>query len=230
MNSAFLNSIKRKCKRILYHFSTAYISRHSIDWGLVENEYRKNGLKKITEFMERSFQSITLTKDENSEYFNHILHYIGKAKFLKKNPFYLYPSNVAVIDFLLKNASKNDAILDYGCGLGNLIVYLKEMGFKNVYGYDNFSQIKSETVSNFLKEFNCEKLILKKKQVLFFPTSIAMCSGYFWEKLGDDILEKEQNNKKLDYILIDYDYVPQSIPGFKVTSIYNNLLVVFSRK
>jgi hypothetical protein len=30
----------------------------------------------------------------------------------------------------------NQPLLDYGCGVGFLLVYLKKMGFKNLYGYE----------------------------------------------------------------------------------------------
>ena len=35
---------------------------------------------------------------------------------------------------VLKNVKKDAQILDYGCGLGHLLVYLHQMGFKNTFG------------------------------------------------------------------------------------------------
>lgn len=44
------------------------------------------------------------------------------------------------MSYLLKNniLSKEDYILDYGCGFGKDITYLKENSFKYVWGYDKY--------------------------------------------------------------------------------------------
>ena len=230
MSAEFINDLKRKFKRVAYGVMHLGAPRASIDWDAIKNASSRYNLKETTEALQQNFLAITLDKSENSEYFSNLLNYIGKARFLRKNPFYLYPSNVAIIDFLLKKASTSDIILDYGCGLGNLMVYLKKMGFHNAYGYDNFSQIKKDTVAGFLKKFNCEGLLISKESALSLPTTIAICSGFFWDKMGQDILEKEKHNKNLRYILVDYDYIPDNIEGFEIDQIYNNLLVVFKRK
>lgn len=230
MSSERINTLKRAFKRLAYGVVHLGTFRATIDWSAIKDTYDSHNLKQTTEALQSNFSAIPLDKDENSEYFNNLLDYIGKARFLRKNPFYLYPSNVAALDFLLKKVSAGDVILDYGCGLGNLIVYLKKMGFKNAYGYDNFSQIKKDTIVEFLKKFNSESLLIDKQATLSLLDTIAICSGFFWDRIGQDILEKEKNNKNLRYILVDYDYIPKKIEGFEVDQIYNNLLVVFKRR
>ncbi|MSU54330.1 MAG: hypothetical protein EXS48_00620 [Candidatus Staskawiczbacteria bacterium] len=230
MSSEPFNALKRTLKRLAYGITHLARPRSRIDWEAMKNVSDFHNLNQTTENLRQHFSNITLKESENSEYFNNLLTYIGKAKFLPQNPFYLYPSNVAIMDFLLKKASAGDIILDYGCGLGNLMVYLRKMGFLNAYGYDNFSQIKKDTVVEFLKKFNCETSLIDKEEVLSLQNTIAICSGFFWDKIGEDILEKEKNNKNLRYILVDYDYIPSKVEGFEIDQIYNNLLVVFKRK
>ncbi len=229
MNPDFLITVKRTLKRIAYRLLHYTASRQTIDWVLVNGAYAKYDLEPISREMRQRFLSLGLDQKENTEYFNNLLHYIGKEKFLPNNPFYLYPSNVAIIDFLLRQNLKQETILDYGCGLGNLMVYLKSMGFKNTHGYDDFSQIKKETILTFLGGFNTQEALLEKKAALSLRNTIAVCSCFFWSRLGQDMLQKEKDNKRLRYILIDSDYAPHNIDGFTIERMYNNLLVVFKR-
>lgn len=75
--------------------------------------------------------------------------------------FELFPPNIAVLDFLLKNIrDPNTVILDYGCGMGTLIVYLKKLGFNKVYGYDNNTQLDKSTAEDFLASYDINKEIL----------------------------------------------------------------------
>src|SRR5581483_8217704 len=133
-------------------------------------------------------------------------------------------------DFIIKNIDKDAIIIDYGSGLGNLLVYLKNMGFENTFGYDTYSQIKQETIEHFLTGLGLPGIMVSKKQALALPANVILCIGYFWSKLEKEILVKEIENPKLQYILIDYRYAPRFIKNFKIAGIYKNLLVVFTRK
>ncbi|MSU54329.1 MAG: hypothetical protein EXS48_00615 [Candidatus Staskawiczbacteria bacterium] len=218
--------IKRSCFKIYESF----LPKLKIDRALLDSAIQTFNLGATTSQLKDKYQHLHFSQIENREYFNNMLHWVDADKYLVANPFFLYPPNVAVIDFLLKNSLKSDNIIDYGCGLSHLLVYLRKMGFTSAFGYDNFSQITSETINNFLKEFGLSGLILPAQQTLEFKTKIAICICYFWSKLDRNFIEKEINNPDLEYILLDYYYAPRHIKNFKIIGIYKNLLIVFRRK
>ncbi len=166
---------------------------------------------------------------DNVEYSDKMLNWVGAGKHLKNNSLFLNPPNVAVIDFLLKNIKKDAVILDYGSGLGHLLVYLRGMGFRNIFGYDNFSQFKEVTIKKFLEHFNLAGIVLPKREAMLLKPNVMVCISYFWSRLDQDLINKEINNPELEYILLDHYYASYHIKNFKIIGIYKNLLIVFKR-
>ena len=87
----------------------------------------------------------------------------------KKNLVKLLGSEVPIrnhyqLNFILKNYSKHDYILDYGCGSGLILAYLKLYGYKNIYGAD----IHSHKIRDFLYtslNFNSDEILLIKDKL-----------------------------------------------------------------
>ncbi len=216
-----------KIERFYFRF---LLPRFEIDRGLINKTIQEFNLDAITSDLKEVYSNLSFLKTDNIDYFDTMLTWCRADRYLPDNPFFLNPPNVAAIDFLLKHAKKDSYILDYCSGLGNLLIYLKKMGFKNAFGYDNFSQVSSETVNNFLVNFNYPDIVLPKDQALKLKTNIALCISYFWNRLDKDIIEKEVNNPAIEYILLDYPYASRHIQNFKIIGVYKNLLIVFKRK
>lgn len=219
-----------RIKRFNFKIYESFFPKFEIDKSLIQKAIGDFNLNKTTKKLEQSYSAICFDKKDNTEFFGNVLNYKNKERHLPDNPFFLYPTNVAAVDFLLKNAEKDDLILDYGCGLCNLLLYLNKLGFKNARGYDNYSQITPKTVRNFLDKFGAEDIILSKEEAFSFKTKIASCIVFFWNKLDRDLLLKEAQNRNLKYILVDYDYAPRIMKNFKIKGIYNKLLIVFERR
>jgi hypothetical protein len=66
-----------------------------------------------------------------------------------------YLPNITALDYFAKNRErhKDDLILDYGCGMGFLVIFLRRIGL-NVIGYDNYSLIKEPVINNVFKYFD----------------------------------------------------------------------------
>lgn len=224
------HKIGGRIKRFCFKIYESFFPKFEIDELLIQKVIADFDLNEMTKKLEQGYHSLYFDKKDNTEYFGNILNYMKKGRHLSDNPFFLYPPNVAVIDFLLKNVEKNDLILDYSCGLCNLLLYLKKLGFKNARGYDNYSQISFKTVRNFLDKFSAVDIILSKEEVFSFRTKIISCISFFWDRLDKDLLLKEAQNRNLKYILIDYDYAPRIMKDFRIKGIYNKLLIVFEKK
>jgi len=226
VKNVILYGIGGRIKRLYFRIYELFFSKIEIDRSLL-NQFN---LKETTDLLKSSYNNLELQPSDNKKYFDTQLSWVGADKFLKDNPLYLYPPNLAVIDFLIKNIKKESNLLDYGCGLSNLIIYLRKIGFNNSFGYDDFSQIKKETIEKFLDKFNISNILLSKEEVLSFKSNIITCICYYWQMIDKDIINKELNNPNLEYILLDYYYAPRHIKGFKIVGVYKNLLIIFKRK
>jgi len=219
-----------RIKRFCFRAYELFFPKYYIDKNLVKKITQEFSLKELTEKIISDHKTIPYYKTDNTVYFDNILSYNNTNKYMPDNPFFLYPPNVAVIDFLFKNSKKEDIYVDYGCGLCNLQIYLRQMGFENAFGYDNFGQIKKETIEKFLSGYGVSNVLLTKKGALKIKNKIASCIGYFWNRLDKDLIDKEINNPNLEYLLLEYKYAPRYIRGFKIAGIYDNLLIVFKKK
>jgi SAM-dependent methyltransferase len=73
--------------------------------------------------------------------YNNIMNYIKEYQKMKNYNWWFLTRN-DIIEKMLKKYSLslnfyNQKILDCGCGRGDLLIYLKKKGFKNLYGIDN---------------------------------------------------------------------------------------------
>jgi len=218
-----------KVKKIVFTLYEVFFPEFIIDQKLITDTVEKFKLQDITAKIKSTLDGFTFDDTDNVHYSDNMLRWVGADKHFKNNPLFLNPPNVAAIDFLLKNVQKDAHILDHGTGLGNLLIYLRELGFKNSFGYDNFSQFKEETIKNFLAHFNLSGAVLTKEEVAGFRTKVLVCISYFWSKLDKDLIDKEINNPDLEYILLDHYYASYHIKNFKIIGIYKNLLIVFKR-
>ena len=140
----------------------------------------------------------------------------------------LFPPNIAVLDFLYKYIKKpgNETILDYGCGIGVLIVYLRKLGFV-AFGYDDWSQIAKSTAEAFLSTHEEEDCLLGTEGLKCHDFTILSCVGIHWSCLSE--IGRVLKKPSLKYILADRHYRPESILGFNQIAEYRGLLTVYQR-
>ncbi len=73
-----------------------------------------------------------------------------------------YKSEMEFLVKLMSPFNKNEDILDYGCGLGTLIEYLKKNFNLNTYGYDI-----NDYLPNSLNKFKINELTKKYSKIVF---------------------------------------------------------------
>jgi len=170
-------------------------------------------------------------KEINKRFYYNLSNYAGRtedAQFV--NFLDLYPTNVIILDYVLKNIDKfrSKTWLDFGCGLGMLMVYLNSLGI-DCYGYDNWSFFLNKDDSiNFLKNYNNleNKLVsideVYEKSNIWFSTS----SSGIWNELD---FSKFNN---LKYIFDDSMYKAKNeIEKLGFNVILNNKLIrILKRK
>lgn len=167
----------------------------------------------------------------------------------------IYPPNICVIDFILKNNLHNDkyfSLLDYGCGIPNLIYYLNKIGVKKVFGYDNWQQIEKEYAEKYISLAGLKENILLSEEEMYLNNVSAIsnigCAIKDYEFL------KLVSSDSLKYIISDYRFSHKPIEadnvegladfeqkrmevsdetlknnGFYPEVIYNGLLIVYKR-
>jgi hypothetical protein len=230
IKNILVQGIGGRVKRFGFKVYESFFPKFKIDEGLIYNIIKDFNLDNTTNQLREGYKNFSLQKNDNSEYFNNFLTYNSANKHLPDNPLFLYPPNVAVMDFFYKNFNKDVIALDYGFGLGNLQVYLRKIGFINTFGHDNYSQISLETIQNYLNNFGSSDMVLSKDKALALKTKVVTCICYFWSRLEKDLIKKELENSDLEYILLDYHYAPRYIKNFRIVGVYDNLLIVFKRK
>ena len=138
----------------------------------------------------------------------------------------LFPPNIAVLDWLM-GVDKSLSIADIGCGLGNLLPYLRELGFEKVCGYDTWIQIERWRAEQFLTAYGMEDClvpysILKKKHIDII-TAISLPFRWIHADLYTLLA-------KAKYLLVDAGYMPDTpVEGYEEIGRYPNLLVVYQR-
>jgi len=119
----------------------------------------------------------------------------------------IWLSNIYSIDWVIKNLDKDSLILDFCSGMGQMIVYLNKIGYNNVYGCENFSQIESSKVNQFLEKYNLEDRMISEKQATEMKFDLVINSDI---KLRTPILS------------FDYKYL---IPCYRTTNLGIDCLV-----
>jgi len=117
----------------------------------------------------------------------------------------IYAPNFAILDFLIEEIEdkEKEIVIDYNCGIGCLLIYLKKIGFNNLYGFDKFIQFPKKLLSNILDIFDLKDSIIENVYEVnptIFCLSGAMC----------DEFEKIIEIKSLKYILCDYHWFPEN--------------------
>lgn len=141
----------------------------------------------------------------------------------------LFAPNIAVLDWLLEmDFDKKTVIADIPCGLGNLMFYLREMGFSEIWGYDNWNQIERERAVNFLESCGMQEHLVDLSTILEKPIDVLACISLFFDWISPSIASLVAKTK---YILVDTGYLPaHDIEGFEVIGCYPKLLNVYQRK
>lgn len=109
----------------------------------------------------------------------------------------LFDPNIAILDFVTRNIElcKSLKIVDYGCGVGLLSVFLAYIGI-DCWNYDNGNQIKLKDFNRDVKiklglDINCVSDVLPK------DVNMILCSGVSIS--SNSILD----NHNLKYLLLD---------------------------
>jgi len=141
----------------------------------------------------------------------------------------LFPPNIAVLDWLLEmDFDKKTVIADIPCGLGNLMFYLREMGFPEIWGYDNWAQIERERAVRFLESCGMQEHLVDLPTILEKPVDVLACISLFFDWISPSITPIIA---KARYILVDTSYLPNNdIEGFEIVGYYPRLLTVYQRK
>lgn len=211
--------------------------------------------------------NIQNSSDENSVYFMSPIEFnqslIEKSNLSKEilKITDLYPVNICIIDFILKNniSEENFKLLDFGCGIPNLLYHLHLIGFKHLYGYDNWFHLNKQYTDEFIQNtglynsmIDFEEITLKNITAL----SHAGCS------ISEDEYIELLSIPTLEYIFADYRFAPvpllsdefstltkfedktmivknriKKIPesmirdfGFEPVIIYDGLLLIYKKK
>jgi hypothetical protein len=142
----------------------------------------------------------------------------------------VYPPNLAVLDFLDRyvNRRETPVLLDFACGIGTLLVYERDLGFTQSYGYDQWSYLAQSTAARFLAHFGLDaSVLLSADEVSRLPVTIVTCVGYPLTLLlqTSDVL----NKPSVRWVLADRMGRPDTLPGFRRTGEYEAMLTVFER-
>lgn len=142
----------------------------------------------------------------------------------------LHPPNLAVLDFLMRRLARpeQEALLDFPCGIGTLLVYARDLGVVRIHGYDNWYYLARSTAEKFLHRFGIPSSVLVAESDLpRLPVTIFTCVGY-----PLTLLVKNSSvwaNPTVRYVLADSMDRPLSLPGFRRTTEYGGLITVFER-
>jgi len=165
-------------------------------------------------------------------YWSHLGHAFGRHEALPKGWTILddlAAPNVAVLDwFLEQGLDKDVGIADIPCGLGNLMVCLRRLGFCNVWGYDNWAQIERERAVAFLQQYQALGSLVDLPTIIAKAIDILCVIGLPFEWLLPDI---QPVIDKAQYVLVDTGYLPKEpLVGFEEIGRYPGLLAVYRAK
>jgi hypothetical protein len=96
-------------------------------------------------------------------------------------------------------------LLDFACGIPNLLHHLKLIGYKHLYGYDNFQQIQKKAVDEFCVNTGLQDSMIKFEDVNTKKITALSHSGYYIPNIEYKTL---LSIPTLEYIFADYRYTP----------------------
>ncbi|MCL5958225.1 MAG: class I SAM-dependent methyltransferase [Chloroflexi bacterium] len=205
--------------------------RGRISWETIDSAVFAAAIPSETRFATRTKVLESLHKSDNLWFFANLGECDNRHRSLPKGITTfddLFPPNIAVIDFLLRKISnrESEVVLDYGCGIGVLIVYLSRLGF-DVSGFDNWREVSKSTAEGFLSACGIAGRILDEDELCARLYTILTCIGlpWNWATAVGRLLELPS----LKYILVDRKYRPNNIPHFERVAEYPALLTVFRR-
>ncbi len=107
----------------------------SEDRARVRCNVRKFSADSFTVWRCRDCRSLhRLENVELADYYSHYPFQSNELDFWKRAGYSNYLSRLTS-----QGVSKSDAILDYGCGSGAFVEYLRHQGYEHTYGYDEFT-------------------------------------------------------------------------------------------
>jgi hypothetical protein len=144
---------------------------------------------------------------------------------------FVFPPNLASLDFVLKEAPSAErfGVLDFGCGIGGLGIYLNSLGFQ-VYLYDDHSQLEYSTFERFWAAFEMSDCVVDSVERLGeLPIRAINCVGLtlpFTGSVGSALAE----NPYVEYLVLDPEYnSPRNWPSFRPKYYYPKLAWVLQR-
>jgi len=119
----------------------------------------------------------------------------------------LYPVNICIVDFILKEklSKENFRLLDFACGIPNLLNHLNLIGYKYLYGYDNYKQIQKEIIDEFCVNANLKQSIINLKDIEFKNITALSHVGC---PISKEEYVKFLSIPTLEYIFADYRFTP----------------------
>ena len=172
----------------------------------------------------------------NYEYFSTMGTYAGRNEHMPEwyEPINdLFPPNVGVLCFLNGIDPRGEVILDLACGLGNLLPYLKGLGYHCCFGYDSWSQLPHNAARHFLGAHGLTASILSNSELTTLQPTIIITMGYWYESIMDSLSPdmREKILAAVRFIITDTSYSPREpIPGFERTGVYPTLCNIYEKK
>ncbi len=138
-----------------------------------------------------------------NSYFENLENYDARNEELKSiypglntDAWHLFPPNIAMLNWLVRNHKKSTGILDVGTGLGNIFGYLSSY-FPNerMIGIDDFSQIENKQVQEYQDKLWRIKITNQWPKEYF---EVVICAGVPLIELRKRILRLNCN-----FLLVD---------------------------
>jgi hypothetical protein len=175
----------------------------------------------------------SVAASDNSYYFHNVSWYNRRHRYLPRGIEALddlYPPNVAVIDFLAHQlaAPEEHVLLDFPCGIGSLLVYERDLGLTQVYGFDSWKYLAPATAARFLERFGIPATAMVTAEALAsLPVTVLTCIGFPLTMLMES--SSVWAKPSVRYVLAERSGRPASLPGFRRTGEYAGLITVFER-
>jgi len=162
-----------------------------------------------------------------NKYFHNLKNYAHRSSDAGFENFIdLYPVNVAILEYVIKHLDefKGQSWLDYGCGLGQLGIYLDYLGIE-FYGYDIFDQgVPKEITLDFLKKYKLEDRLIDNLNDVYSRDWHTIGHSGIWCKLDFSRLN-------MHYIFEDSFYKCENKDSFhRFNRVDTNKLITIHKK